>query len=393
MKKLLLLIIPIVLLFNSVNAQTYTGVYKTTEGNTGYHHFVRTGVGSAVYINQVSTGNFPILRLSSGISTANSKVKFSVENNGWLGIGTTDITENLVLYNASSSQVASQYGNTNTGIGTTNGFLVGIETAGNGIIWNRENNFIRFGTNALERMRLSADGKLGLGTATPVDRFTVVSTTPEISLRGAAPNQFEGGRIRFGEYSNTIDQGAYIHYNASDNIFNIGVHHSSNGDDIASDYNAVSIIRSTGNVGIGTQAPGSYKLAVSGTIRAKEIKVEADWADFVFEDDYQLRDLAELEIFIQENGHLPEIPSEKEVEKEGISLGEINSKLLQKIEELTLYAIQLKNENEVLVSNQKQQMQFLNAQKEEIDNQKMKLNKLESLEERLKAIEKVLLKE
>jgi hypothetical protein len=379
MKKLSILLLSLLLL-NITKAQTtYTGLFKSNDTNTEFHHFVRNGGGAAVYINQVSTSN-PILRLSSGIANANQLVKFSVENNGWVGIGTTNISEKLTMYTEGTSQVATLYGNTNTGLGSGNGFLVGIESAGNGIIWNRENNFIRFGTNALERMRLTADGKLGLGTTIPVDRLTVVASMPEISLRGKVPNQFEGGRIRFGEYSNTNDQGAYIHYNASANIFNIGVHHASNGDDINSDYNAISIIRSTGNVGIGTQAPGTHKLAVNGTIRAKEIKVETDWADFVFEDDYQLMKLSDLEEFIQENGHLPEIPTEKEVEENGVSLGEMNSKLLQKIEELTLYTIQLQKENKNLQKQQNDQLKQINAQQQIIEN-------LQKLEERLSRLE------
>ncbi|WP_461630288.1 hypothetical protein [Labilibaculum euxinus] len=143
-----------------------------------------------------------------------------------------------------------------------------------------------------------------------------------------------------------------------------------------------------GHVGIGTQSPNSYMLAVNGTIRAKEIKVEANWADFVFKGDYSLRNLTEVEEFIIENGHLPDIPTEKEVKAEGISLGEMNSKLLQKIEELTLYAIQLKKDNQTLVEKQNQQEEVLVLQKEEIKTQKVKLVALEDLDLRLQAIEK-----
>lgn len=108
-------------------------------------------------------------------------------------------------------------------------------------------------------------------------------------------------------------------------------------------------ISSTGNVGIGTLGSDTaYKLSVNGKIRAKEIKVEADWADFVFEEDYKLRSLNELEQFIQKNRHLPDIPTEKEVDAEGISLGVMNSKLLQKIEEQTLYILQLQKQLELV---------------------------------------------
>ncbi|MEP1340658.1 hypothetical protein [Ekhidna sp.] len=101
-----------------------------------------------------------------------------------------------------------------------------------------------------------------------------------------------------------------------------------------------------GKLAIGTtDFSGNHKLRVEGSIGAREIKVEASgWSDFVFERDYELRTLEEVEEHINENGHLPEIPSEAEVTENGINLGEMNAKLLQKIEELTLYLIEQNKE-------------------------------------------------
>lgn len=122
-------------------------------------------------------------------------------------------------------------------------------------------------------------------------------------------------------------------------------------------WNDVMTLTTAGNVGIGTLFPGE-KLSVKGNIRAKEIKVEASpWRDYVFTKEYQLPTLQETEKHIKAKGHLPGIPSAKEVETEGINLGAMNAKLLQKIEELTLHLIEQNKAIESLINQNKEQQQ------------------------------------
>jgi hypothetical protein len=98
-------------------------------------------------------------------------------------------------------------------------------------------------------------------------------------------------------------------------------------------------VNSSGNVGIGTTNP-TNKLEVNGTIRAKEVVVETTgWSDYVFAPDYRLAPLSEVEAHIQSEGTLPGIPSAAEVAEHGVSLGDMQAKLLAKLEEMTLRQI------------------------------------------------------
>lgn len=120
------------------------------------------------------------------------------------------------------------------------------------------------------------------------------------------------------------------------------------------------------NVGIGTTAPDE-KLTVKGKIHTQEVRVDMSGPlvpDYVFAEDYKLKSLQEVEDYIKENKHLPEIPSAQEIEKNGLMLAEMNMILLKKVEELTLYVIEIKKEN---------------VKQNEIQNEKIK-----TLEDKLK---------
>lgn len=95
----------------------------------------------------------------------------------------------------------------------------------------------------------------------------------------------------------------------------------------------------TSNTGQSFTGLGAFNLVVNGKVIANEIRVRTGWADFVFNEDHKLPKITEVEGFIQKNGHLAGMPASNIVEEQGISIGEMNAKLLQKIEELTLYLI------------------------------------------------------
>jgi len=122
-------------------------------------------------------------------------------------------------------------------------------------------------------------------------------------------------------------------------------------------------IDQNGNIGINTTDTKGYKFGVNGSMIANSIVVKVyPWSDYVFKPDYQLRSLAEVKAYIDKNQHLPEIPSAQEVANNGINLGEMNSLLLKKVEELTLYLIEkdkTEKEQQVKIESQERRIKRL----------------------------------
>jgi Phage T4 tail fibre len=139
----------------------------------------------------------------------------------------------------------------------------------------------------------------------------------------------------FMTYSNAAGQGLAFGINGGQSSFEI----------LGSNHTAYF----RGNVGIGTTSP-DQKLTVKGTIHSQEVKVDLSvpGPDYVFEKSYKLPTLRQVESYIGANKHLPEVPSAQEMEKNGVNIGEMNMLLLKKVEELTLYVIELKKENELI---------------------------------------------
>lgn len=170
-------------------------------------------------------------------------------------------------------------------------------------------------------------GKIGLGTNAPDAKLVVVEGNSTMTM----------GYMCIGFNRNYINGAIYDSSSTAWQINGTNTGFSIQGFNGA--FNQPFKILNNGNIGIGTPNPG-YKLDVIGTIRAREIKVDLNGADFVFEKDYKLRSIQDLEKFVKKNKHLPEIAPAKEMEENGTNLGNLNSKFLQKIEEMTLYIIE-----------------------------------------------------
>jgi hypothetical protein len=139
------------------------------------------------------------------------------------------------------------------------------------------------------------------------------------------------------------------------------------------------IISVNGNIGIGTPSPDE-RLTVKGKIHTSEVRVDLApnvTPDYVFEKEYNLLPLAELESYIKANKHLPEVPSAKEMEANGMNLKEMNLILLKKVEELTLHLIEVKKENERLAEENRSQSDKLSV----VDNL---VTEIESIKKQLK---------
>ena len=198
----------------------------------------------------------------------------------------------------------------------------------------------------IERMIITGDGKIGMGTTSPAAVLHVKSTTT------------------LGGTSDITKAGIVIEANGAKLMMDENEIYSTNNLSIGAKYNKPMTfnhvdnsgstermrIAANGNIGIGVDNP-TERLSVAGTIHSEKVVVDPDFysiPDYVFAEDYQLQPLSEVKAYIKENKHLPEVPSASEMVKNGLELKEMSLLLLKKIEEMTLHQIELMEEVERL---------------------------------------------
>jgi len=324
--------------YQEASTGVYTGVIQSTHG----------GAGNNLTLNPTG-GNV-------GIGTVIPGGKLDIASN--TSIGTSDILEKY------------------TWISDLNNWGLRLEQQFNASLGRIQYNWIMRGGAAADIPMMSfAGGNVGIGTTNPRAKFSIISATDnngaffpaKDAIIVGQDNTLASGSVNLGISSNSaagIDIGASIGFGglflSPGDIRDVGFgvikgakENSTLGDPtgymaFGTYTSSVGIkekmrITSTGSVAIGTTDPKGYKLAVAGNAIAESmtVKLQANWPDVVFKKDYALMPLSEVKTYIDKNQHLPEIPAAAEVEKDGVNLGEMNRLLVKKVEEMTLYLIEL----------------------------------------------------
>ena len=282
--------------------------------------------------------------------------------NGNLGIGTSTPSSGLEIFKGDTNNLALLLKSSGAGWGSglqlenTNANRYGMYSGADGK-WH----FSHEGHG--DRLVINSTGNIGIGSPNPIEKLDL---SKWMTYNLVNDSGIKLGNLNETSVNNNKSHSYTLKTFGDANGIRLGIVQQSR---IKNDVEVLSILND--NVGIGTKAP-DMKLTVKGKIHAEEVKIDLNIPapDYVFKEDYRLRSIEEVEKFVREHNHLPEIPSAAEFKQNGVMLAEMDMNLLKKIEELTLYTIQ----------------QEKKIKKLEEENQELK-----SLSNRLSKIEKLLL--
>lgn len=345
---------------------TFIGVQAGQSNTTGNANFIMgTNAGAN---NTTGTGNF---FLGDNTGSGNTSGGYNVYLGANSGSGTGVNGDN-------NTAIGYETGRTNAG-GVTNTFLGFRADAAANLT-----NATAIGANA----RVTISNALVLGNGTNIG---IGNTAPTARLHITTGNSNQSGlRLENLTYASTatVNASKFLTVDASGNV--ILANYATGGRTAATETTDLSWKRINGQIQSATnepvvvgnvnKTPTGYRLYVQDGILTEKLKVAvhstAEWSDKVFDDTYKLRSLSEVSSFIETHKHLPGVPSASEVVRTGIDVGKMDAKLLEKIEELTLYTIDLESTNKKQQAVNIHQDKLLKKQQVEIDELKKMVNQL-----------------
>lgn len=355
-----------------------TNIYNTNGGNVG--------IGTQTPSNYFHGGNNKVLEIFNPNTVINSQSHI-ILSTGAMVDGSSGGTLTWVSKNSTGVQGMAYIGSILQGDATTN--------AAGKIVFATSN-----GSVLSQKMLIDKDGNVGIGTTNPQTSLHVVSTGATYEADNSKPIS-GGGLVIQGNIggSRSAATGAQLEFvlpanpdgsnfwgqariitvpgTSSPGAFGkmiLGTRRNINkfGTGYQLYYGDDLIIDGAGNIGIGIINPKN-KLDVNGIIHSRAVNIDlTGWNDYVFKKDYQLKPLSEVKAYIDQNQHLPEIPSEQEMIKNGLDVGEMNKLLMKKVEELTLYLIEKDKEK-------KEQQQTNEDLKKQLKDQQIRLDELSRL--------------